>query len=139
MLYKERPEQKRIWKTKLETWREIGVFTVTEQRLADQARAIKTNEWLVEIEELKRKIKNESRDSDNTESYARSGQHYTGEKESILPQEQPDGGRHEELPQQSGESILEHFNQIREKMVNEGSNAEKIVILEMIFEEMKIQ
>ena len=40
-------------------WRENGVFEVTEQRLSDQARAIRTNEWLtdVEIEELKRKVK----------------------------------------------------------------------------------
>ena len=39
-------------------WDEIGVFQVSEQRLADQARAIRTNEWLtnIEIEEIKRKI-----------------------------------------------------------------------------------
>ena len=35
-------------------WDEIGVFAVTEQRLADQARQIRVNKWLtdVEIEEI---------------------------------------------------------------------------------------
>ena len=39
-------------------WREIRVFEVTKQRLADQVRATRTNKWLtdVEIEELKRKV-----------------------------------------------------------------------------------
>ena len=37
-------------------WDEIGVFPVTEQRLADQARQIRTNKWLtsIEIEEIRR-------------------------------------------------------------------------------------
>ena len=36
-------------------WVEIGVFPVTEQRLANQARQIWTNKWLtdIEIEEIK--------------------------------------------------------------------------------------
>ena len=34
----------------LQTWLNVGVFEVTEQRLADQARAIKTNQWLSELE-----------------------------------------------------------------------------------------
>ena len=39
-------------------WREIGTFEITEQRLADQARIIRTNEWLteVELEKIRRKI-----------------------------------------------------------------------------------
>ena len=41
------------------------------------------------------------------------------------------------MPQQSGESILQNLKQIREKMVNEGLNAKKIVILEMILEKLK--
>ena len=37
-------------------WDEIGVFPVTEQRLADQARHIWTNKWLtdIEIEEIEK-------------------------------------------------------------------------------------
>ena len=39
-------------------WREIGTFEITEQRLADQARAIRTNEWLTEVgyEEIRETI-----------------------------------------------------------------------------------
>ena len=40
-------------------WDEIGVFPVTEQKLADQARQIRTNKWLTDtdIEEIRRKLK----------------------------------------------------------------------------------
>lgn len=39
-------------------WREIGEFEISEQRLADQARGIKVNDWLsdIKIEELKREV-----------------------------------------------------------------------------------
>ena len=39
-------------------WDEIGVFPVTEQRLVDQARQLRTNQWLtdIEIEEIRRKL-----------------------------------------------------------------------------------
>ena len=39
-------------------WDEIGIFPVTEERLADQARPIWTNKWLsdIEIEEIRRKL-----------------------------------------------------------------------------------
>ena len=38
-------------------WREIGTFEITEQRLVDQTRVIRTNEWLndVELEGIRRK------------------------------------------------------------------------------------
>ena len=37
-------------------WDEIGVFPVTEQRLADQTREIRTNKWFtnIEINEIRR-------------------------------------------------------------------------------------
>ena len=43
-------------------WQEIGIFEITEQRLADQVRVIKGNEWLlkVEKEEIKRNIETEN-------------------------------------------------------------------------------
>ena len=39
-------------------WREIGTFVITEQQLVDQARVIRTNKWLteVEFEEIRRKF-----------------------------------------------------------------------------------
>ena len=38
-------------------WKEIGNFEITEQRFIDQARVIRANEWLteVELEEIRRK------------------------------------------------------------------------------------
>ena len=38
------------------TWREIGTFEITEQRLVDQVRVNWTNEWLTErkLEEIRR-------------------------------------------------------------------------------------
>ena len=44
------------------TWDEIEVFPVTEQKLADQARQIRTNKWLTDIgiEEIRRKVEQES-------------------------------------------------------------------------------
>ena len=40
-------------------WQEIGLFESTQQRICDQARAIRKNGWLseLEIEVIKRKIK----------------------------------------------------------------------------------
>ena len=40
------------------TWREIGTSEITEQRLFDQARVIRINRWIteVELEEIRRKI-----------------------------------------------------------------------------------
>ena len=37
---------------------DIGVFSVTKQRLADQARKMRTNKWLtdIEIEEIRKKL-----------------------------------------------------------------------------------
>ena len=45
----------------MKIWREIGVFDITEQTLADQTRVIRTNGWLskVELDEIQRKIKEE--------------------------------------------------------------------------------
>ena len=42
----------------MEYWKVEGIYHVTEQRLVDQARQIKTNQWLsdIEIEDLKRSI-----------------------------------------------------------------------------------
>ena len=39
-------------------WSEIGTFEITKQRLVDQVRVAKINEWLIEVklEEIRRKI-----------------------------------------------------------------------------------
>ena len=59
MLYQEQPQSERIHEEKyMALWNDIGVYKINQQRLADQARAIKHNGWLsdVEIEEIKRNI-----------------------------------------------------------------------------------
>ena len=50
-------------------WREIETFEITEQRLAGQARVIRTNEWLTEVglEETRRKILKRKDGEDNQE------------------------------------------------------------------------
>ena len=49
---------RRYQKRMIAIWGEIGSFEITEQRLVDQARVVRTNEWLteVELEEIRRKI-----------------------------------------------------------------------------------
>ena len=51
----------------LSAWQKRGMFKVSEQNLADQARAIKTNEWLseVELEEIKRQVRGSIGDTDS--------------------------------------------------------------------------
>ena len=31
-------------------WRDVGTFEITEQRLVDQVRVFRANEWLTEVE-----------------------------------------------------------------------------------------
>ena len=56
--YKSEPSKRGYRKRMFAKWQEIGVFNVSEQRLADQVRAIKNNNFLsnVELEEIEREI-----------------------------------------------------------------------------------
>ena len=56
--YQSDPTRGGYQKRMIAIWREIGTFEIKEQRLADQARVVRTNEWLteVELEEIRRKI-----------------------------------------------------------------------------------
>ena len=67
MLVKKRANETGYRKRMKKVQEEIGVFEASEQRLADQATAIRTNDWLstLEIEEIKRKIA----DCDNSSSF----------------------------------------------------------------------
>jgi len=51
----------------LRQWRLRGIFESTEQRVCDQARAIRKNGWLseLELEMIKRKIDNEAQNEDS--------------------------------------------------------------------------
>ena len=63
--YQSDPTKRGYRKQMMKIWREIGVFDVTKQRLADQTGVIRTNGWLskAELDEIQRKIKEE----ENTE------------------------------------------------------------------------
>ena len=54
----------------LSIWKELGVFEISEQRLADQARAIRTNRWLseIELEEIQRNTESDHVEADVRES-----------------------------------------------------------------------
>ena len=59
---------RKLRKRILNIWREVGLFEVSDQQLAAQARWIKNSGWLSEvgIEEVKRKIN--ERDNENEEN-----------------------------------------------------------------------
>ena len=48
--YQSDPTRRGYQKWKIAISREIGTFEITEQRRVDQARVIRTNEWLTEVE-----------------------------------------------------------------------------------------
>ena len=52
------PKIRRYRKRMLSLWLQKGMFWVSEQRLVDQANAIRRNSWMaeLEIEELERKV-----------------------------------------------------------------------------------
>ena len=56
--YKSNPKKRGYRLRMFGIWKEMRVFEISEQRLADQARAIKLNEWLseVELEEIRREV-----------------------------------------------------------------------------------
>ena len=61
--FKGEPSKRGYRKRMIGIWNEIGVFETSEQRLADQARAIRRNGWLseVELEEIKRELRHDVR------------------------------------------------------------------------------
>ena len=98
-------------------WNEIGGFELTEQKLVGQARAIRTNKWLsdLELEQLQRKIRSEERkqhqqtciNDDRPEATVNKDR-----KKDIGEQ------RHETLIERKAE-VNEEENQIMEKLVEE--------------------
>lgn len=62
-------------KRMISKWKENGGFETTEQRLADQARAIEVNGWLteMEIEEMKREVLVNTEGEDEDEALGLSG------------------------------------------------------------------
>ena len=70
-------------------WRERGMFDSTEQKISDQARAIRKNGWLseLELEMIRRRIEQEGEESHGMENVTRSAdmdQNVVGEVEGGL-------------------------------------------------------
>ena len=70
---KSEPSKRKYRQQMKKIWDEIGVFPVTEQRLADQARQIRVNKWLTdtEIEEIDRRCRDiihEEKTGDSTDN-----------------------------------------------------------------------
>ena len=116
------PSRRRYKKRVMDNWNDIGVFKISEQRSADQARAIKTNSWLtdIKIEEIKRNIGSEdARDDLEEEREATTGVNY--EEEEMT-------GREKNFYAES----TSQFDHIAEEMRSEGLSEDKISILQMI-------
>ena len=94
----------------LAIWKEIGVFEVTEQRLADQVRAIKVNGWLseVEIEEIRRNIEDKQNDTNEAVITIEN----PDVRVNISPEDNSDEGMSEIL--NSGHQTISGQNQINE-------------------------
>ena len=56
--YQKDPTRRGYRKSLIAIWREIGTFEITQKRPVDQARVMRTDEWLneVKLEEIRRKI-----------------------------------------------------------------------------------
>ena len=99
------PTKRKYRQRMKQIWDEIGVFSTTEQRLADQARQIRVNKWLteMEIEEIKRMCqeKNEEEVGDLTHNVEVQGDQALLESEverrhEMLNQDEPDQDEHQE-------------------------------------------
>ena len=58
MFYKEQTREQGYRRRMMNIWQDRGMFEISEQRLADQVKQIKHNQWLtkVEVEEMSRII-----------------------------------------------------------------------------------
>ena len=94
----------------MQEWKEHGVFEITEQRLCDQARAIRKNGWLSDLElgNIRRMIEAES-------EIMNEGIEYVEEN-----QREKDIGRASEINEQVGDDSDETINNVN------NANVEKL-------------
>ena len=94
----------------MQEWKEHGVFEITEQRLCDQARAIRKNGWLSDLElgNIRRMIEAES-------EIVNEGIEYVEEN-----QTERDIGRASEINEQVGDDSDETINNVN------NANVEKL-------------
>ena len=139
MLYQEQLQSERIHEEKyMALWNDIGVYKISQQRLADQARAIKHNGWLsdVEIEEIKRNIAAEEMRGDSPENED-DVEESEGDEENVIQdgEERPEDVVGEENgPEMFGAG---QYKTILEKMRAEGCSEDRVAILKMLFDELR--
>lgn len=119
--YMSEPSRRGYRRRMLGIWKERGVFEVSEQRLADQARAIRTNGWLseVELEEISRAVSLGEENEQNEDV----------RDESTQPEPEDNGN-------QSGHFVY-NTDEVIQRMERDGCNREKINLAREIMESMK--
>ena len=103
----------------MKIWREIRVFQVIEQRLADQTRVIRTNDRLFEVklDEIQRKIKEEGN---------------TGE-----PRIELENTCNQQRSQDKGDVELTYTENLCNSLEDQGLTNDKIRVVEEVAEQMK--
>ncbi|XP_068738998.1 uncharacterized protein [Montipora capricornis] len=119
--YMSEPSKRGYRRRMLGIWKERGVFEVSEQRLADQARAIRTNGWLseIELEEISRAV---SLGEENE-------QNQNGMDENTQPEPEDNNNL-------SGHFVY-NIDEVTQRMERDGCNREKINLAREIMESMK--
>ena len=122
--YKSDPTTRGYRRRMMAIWREIGVFESTEQRLADQTRAIRGNGWLshVELEEIQREIMEGSQERSEEEPEIENDAHETSEERAE---------RHEEHA--ADVNVDDIHNRIQEQEISD----DKARLIDEIIEQMK--
>ena len=127
--FKSEPTKRGYRKRMLQFWGELGVFEVKEQRLADQARAIKTNRWLtdIEIEEIKRIVS--------------AGQHLdASEMEEALPSQCQTESTNEDNEYVDWQDVQSADTQsVEEQILDRGLDEDEANILRVLSDKMKKQ
>ena len=118
--YQSDPTKRGYRKQMMKIWREIGVFDVTEQRLADQTGVIRTNGWLskAELDEIQRKIKEE----ENTEK---------------LRTELQNTCDQQRLPQDADDVELKNIENLFKRLQDQWLMNDEIWLVEWVAEQMK--
>ena len=115
--FKSDPSKRNCRERMYAIWNEIGGFELTEQKLVGQARAIRGNKWLsdLELEQLQREIRSEERKQSQQTCITEETQEATVNEDR---EEDTGAQKHEALIERRAE-FNEEENQIMEKLGKE--------------------
>ena len=119
--FKSDPSKRNYRKRMHVIWNKIGGFELTEQKLVGQARAIRTNKWLsdLELEQLQREIRSEERKQS---------------QQTYITEERPEATANEDREEDTGEQRHEALTERRTEF-----NKEENQIMEKLVEELRIE